>query len=201
MISYLQGKLLESHPQYIVVDVMGLGIQVLIPPSFYFELPVQGEDIVLNTYLQLKDEEPVLYGFRTLEERELFLMLISVSGVGPKVGLALLGHLSCSQLIRAIVEEDVNALICVPGIGGKTAKRLVYELNEKMEGHAEKMHGFISAPEIDVDSWTDVQQALLGLGYSSQDVARVKNSLGEKKNMGVEALFREALNFLAGRRL
>ncbi len=198
MLSYLQGKLLESHPRYIIVGVMGLGIQVVIPPSFYFELPAQGEEIVLYTYLQLKDEEPVLYGFRTREEKDFFLMLRGVSGIGPKVALALLGHLSCSQLRRAIVEDDVNALTCVPGIGGKTAKRLVYELSEKMLGRAEEVPAFLKTPETGGDSWTDVQQALLGLGYSPQEVARVRKTLGEKKNTGLEVLFREALNFLSG---
>ncbi len=199
MLSYIQGKLLESHPQYVIVGVMGLGIQVLIPPSFYFDLPALGEEITITTYLQLKDEELVLYGFRAKEEKDLFLMLTSISGVGPKVALALLGYLSCSQLRRAIVEEDINTLTCVPGIGGKTAKRLVYELHEKLVGQTEEIHGSLSNPEREVDSWSDVQQALLGLGYSSQEVARARKTLGEKKSIEVEILFREALNFLAGR--
>ncbi|MEW5921961.1 MAG: Holliday junction branch migration protein RuvA [Bacillota bacterium] len=195
MLSFLQGQLVEACPQHIIVQVGGLGIKVNIPPSFYFDLPGPGAEITVHTVLQLKDDEALLYGFHDSVERDFFKILTGVTGIGPKVALALLGHLTLPRLVRALETEDLQALSAVPGIGPKTARRLIYELKEKIA--TLKMEETGPLPTREVDSWLTVEEALLGLGYAPREIARARNLLG-KENGSVEEIFKKALSILAG---
>lgn len=199
MLTYIHAKLIEAQPQHVVVQVMGLGIQVLIPASLYFELPSEGEEIVLYTTLQVKEDGPTLYGFRTAAERDFFEILRGVSGIGPKAALSVLGHLSLNELYKALVNEDYQSLTSIPGIGGKTARRIVYELREKVEEQKIDIDALEPAVEAgeNIDNWSDVQEALLTLGYTSQEVNRAKKNLSHKLDSSVDLLFKEALNFLS----
>lgn len=183
--------------QHAVVEAMGLGFHVFIPASFYFQLPVPGSTVKIYTCLQIKDEEPVLYGFPGHNERDFFKMLLGVSGIGPKAALALLGHLSLSQLSGAILQEDLYTLTCIPGIGSKTAKRLVYELKDKINKRQAETTAPASGEESHTQYWDDVQQALLALGYSIQEVTRAKKALNGKEHLNMEELFKKTLAFLA----
>ncbi len=194
MLSYLQGTLCEAHPQYIVVQVGGLGVKALIPASFYFNLPQTGTALTVHTVLLIKDDEAVLYGFSDPAERDFFKIMLKVSGVGPKVALALLGHLTLPRLLSALNAEDLHALTSVPGIGKKIAQRLVYELKEKISSL--KLEGAISlSPEHD-GAWPTVEEALLGLGYSPKEIAQARGKLGEEQG-SVEELFKKALKLFA----
>ena len=199
MLTYIHAKLIEAQPQHVVVQVMGLGIQVLIPASLYFELPSEGEEIVLYTTLQVKEDGPTLYGFRTAAERDFFEILRRVSGIGPKAALSVLGHLSLNELYKALKNEDYQSLTSIPGIGVKTARRIVYELREKVEEQKidiDALEPAVGAGE-NIDNWSDVQEALLTLGYTSQEVNRAKKNLSHKLDSSVDLLFKEALNFLS----
>lgn len=198
MLSYLQGTLKECHPQYVVVDAMGLGFHVLIPASFYFQMPHPGQSVIVYTYLQIKDDGMMLYGFRSNEERDFFKMLLGVSGIGPKVALSLLGHLSMLQISDAIMQEDTISLTSIPGIGGKTAKRLVYELKDKVSAQYEDASDFgFKEQEGSSNYWQDVQQALIALGYSPQETNKAKKVLSKDANLSVEDLFKQALDLLS----
>ncbi len=197
MLSFLQGTLKECYPGYVVVEIMGIGFQIIIPASFYFQLPLPGNTVTIFTHLHVSDDGLLLYGFRSNEERDFFKMLLGVTGIGPKVALAALGHLSPNQISAAIVEEDLPALTGVPGIGSKTAKRLVYELKEKMNTWREKNDALPEGEEINPVAWRDVQQALTALGYSAGEVERAKKALAAEEAEGVEVLFKKALALLA----
>jgi len=201
MLTYIHAKLIEAQPQHVVVQVMGLGIQVLIPASLYFELPSEGEEIVLYTTLQVKEDGPTLYGFRNAAERDFFEILRGVSGIGPKAALSVLGHLSLNELYKALKNEDYQSLTSIPGIGVKTARRIVYELREKVEEQKidiDALEPAVGAGE-NIDNWSDVQEALLTLGYTSQEVNRAKKNLSHKLDSSVDLLFKEALNFLSSK--
>ncbi|MDO9533945.1 MAG: Holliday junction branch migration protein RuvA [Bacillota bacterium] len=198
MLSYLQGTLKECHPQYVVVDAMGLGFHVLIPASFYFQMPHPGQSVIVYTYLQIKDDGLTLYGFRSYKERDFFKMLLGVSGIGPKVALSLLGHLSMLQISDAIMQEDILSLTSIPGIGSKTAKRVVYELKDKVSAQYENEADFGFKEQGGSNNyWQDVQQALIALGYSPQETNKARKVLSRDGDLSVEDLFKEALDFLA----
>ncbi len=190
VLSYLQGILSEAYPQYIIVQVGGLGVKAFIPASFYFDLPETGAAVTVHTVMLIKDDEAVLYGFSDTAERDFFKIMLKVSGIGPKVALALIGHLTLPRLLSALNAEDVHALTAVPGIGNKTAQRLIYELKEKVA--ALKLDGTIPHSAEHGGSWPTVEEALLGLGYSPKEVAQARNRFGEEKS-SVEELFKKAL--------
>ncbi len=194
MLSFLQGNLVEACPQFLVIQVGGLGLKVNIPPSLYFDLPGPGAEITVHTAFLLKDDEAVIYGFRSPLERDFFKLLIKVSGIGPKVSLALLGHLSLHHLVKALEMEDIASLSVVPGIGQKTAKRLIYELKEKVTTFYKDNHSSVPAEEADL--WATLEAALLGLGYSQSEIARARKLLGKEKD-SVEAIFKKALHILS----
>ncbi len=196
MLYCLQGTLKECSPQHAVIEAMGLGFYVFIPASFYFQMPVPGSRVTIYTYLRLKDDEPVLYGFPGKKERDFFKVLIGVSGIGPKTALSLLGHLPLSQLFRAIVQEDLDALTRTPGIGNKTAMRLVYELKDKVD--KEQLDAGYPDPREKMceEHWEDVQQALQALGYSPKEINRAQKGIHEEEHSNLEELFKKALSFL-----
>jgi Holliday junction DNA helicase RuvA len=191
VLSFLQGKLKEKHPQHIIVQAGGLGFKIFIPTSFYFSLPGPEADVMVYTVLLLKDDGPLLYGFPGSTERDFFKTLLSVSGVGPKVALALLGHLTIQKFLNALHAEDAGAITAVPGIGIKTARRLIYELKEKLPVLETNEH----AGAIGTNNWLLVEEALLGLGYSSREVAHARDLLGAGDG-SVEELFKKTLALL-----
>ena len=195
MLSFLQGTIQECSPQHVIVEAMGLGFYVHIPASFYFQMPLPGNTVTIHTFLQIRDDQLILYGFRSNDERNFFKMLLSVSGIGPKIALALLGHLSLTEIARAIMQEDMHALMSIPGIGQKTARRLIYELKDKLKGW--QLESVAGAGGVIFDHWQDVQQALAALGYSSQEINRAKKELGTEEHLNIGELFKKALLFLA----
>ncbi len=196
MLSFLQGTLRECSPQHMIIETLGLGFYIHIPASFYFQMPLPGNTVTVHTFLQIKNEQLVLYGFRSNDERNFFKMLLDVSGIGPKIALALLGHLTLPETAGAILQEDMQVLTSIPGIGQKTARRLIYELKDKLQGWQLDGTGGITEG-IAVDRWQDVQQALVALGYSPREINKAKNKLSADEDLNIEDYFKKALLFLA----
>lgn len=196
MIAYLHGKLAESTPTHVVVECHGVGYSVFIPLSSYDKLPDRGADVKLLTYHHVvsQDGTQQLFGFVTADEREMFLLLISISGIGPKLAINILSSTSTWALRNAIASGDTETLSALRGIGKKTAERLVVELKDKIGGAAAfETKGRVATPE--EQKLTDAVLALVSLGYKQVDAHRAvlaaTEELGAKA--GVEELVRAAL--------
>ena len=162
MIGRISGALLEKHPPLILVDVNGVGYEIDVPMSTFFLLPAAGEAVSLYTHLAVREDAHVLYGFSTQEERRVFRQLLKISGVGPKLALAVLSGLSIAELAGAVQSGEAGRLTRIPGVGRKTAERLLLELRDKIEGPA----------VLPSRSSGDVLNALIALGYSEKEAAQ-----------------------------
>jgi Holliday junction DNA helicase RuvA len=189
MIAYLQGQLAEAAPTHVVVDCGGVGYSVFIPLSSYDKLPAKGSDVKLLTYHHVNSQDGTqqLFGFATAEEREMFLLLISVSGIGPRLACNILSSASITGLRNAIVAGDTKTLSSLRGIGKKTAERLVVELKDKVAGETK-------APPTD-PRLADAVSALVSLGYKQVDAHKAVVSAAGKLSAkaSVEELVRAAL--------
>lgn len=187
MIGRLSGVLVAKNPPQIVVDAGGVGYEVDVPMSTFFNLPATGEQVVLATHLVVREDAHVLYGFATLEERAAFRKLIRISGVGARTALSVLSGLSVADLAQAVTLQDTARLTKVPGIGKKTAERLLLELKGKL---ADALPA-----EAKIGSGNDVLNALLGLGYSEKEALNAVKGL--PAGLGVTEGIRAALKSLA----
>ena len=165
MIGRIQGILLQKNPPQLLVDCQGVGYEIDVPMSTFYNLPVVGEKVTLFTHLAIREDAHVLYGFGSLDERALFRQLIRISGVGARTALGLLSGLSVNDMSQAVALQDASRLTSIPGIGKKTAERLLLELKGKLET------GALSAISSSVqnDAMADIQNALLALGYSEKE--------------------------------
>ncbi len=188
MIHYLKGKLVAKSPTFVIVEVGGLGYRVNFPLSSYQALPPEGSTVSLYTHLQLKDDRISLYGFLKEEEKDFFLLLTSLSKVGPKSALRMLSSLSLPEFKKAVKAGDLNALVRIPGIGRKTAQRIVLELKDKIE--AEEPQG--SGKEV---LTKDAVAALTSLGYTRSEADKaVRGALSSvREEMDLPQLIKEAL--------
>ena len=162
MIGRLRGTLVDKSDGSVVVEVGGVGYIVAVTPRTLMNLPPRGEQAVLHTHLHVREDQLSLFGFDTTEDKDLFALLLGVSGVGPKVGLAILATMTPDQLRMAVVSGDTAALTAVPGIGKRSAEKLMVELRPKMEASINTTTG--SGP------MSDVREALSGLGYGPDEI-------------------------------
>ncbi len=190
MIAGLEGKLQSRSTDGAIIKVGGVSLQVYMPASTLSTLGAIGEAIHLHTHLHLREDNVALYGFATAEELELFRSLIGVSGVGPKVALAILSALNPGQLALAIASGNVDLLSSVPGVGPKMAGRLALELKGKLEGI------MVSAP---AEGDAEVVAALTSLGYSASEAASALASLPDSAELSVEEKIKLALQYFASR--
>ncbi|WP_284335921.1 Holliday junction branch migration protein RuvA [Comamonas sp. NoAH] len=167
MIGKLTGTLLEKNPPEVLVDCHGVGYEVQVPMSTFYNLPSLGEKIGLLTHFIVREDAQLLYGFATAQERQTFRALIKITGVGPRMALSLLSGLSIDELAQAVALQEVGRLVKVPGIGKKTAERLLLELKGKL-GDA-VVSG--AATQVKSDAQSDILQALLALGYNDKEAA------------------------------
>ena len=189
MIGRLSGTLAEKNPPQLIVDVNGVGYEVDVPMSTFYNLPGIGERVVLLTHFVVREDAQLLYGFLTHEERSAFRQLVKISGVGPRTALAILSGLSVTELAQAVSLQESARLVKVPGIGKKTAERLLLELKGKL-GDA------IAAPtSIANNAPGDILQALLALGYSDREAAAALKAL--PADVGVSEGIKLALKALA----
>lgn len=202
MIAHVSGKLIFKSPESVVVDVGGVGYEVFIPLSTFYGLPEQFEAVALNIHTHLKEDAIQLYGFLTHEEKQVFKLLISVTGVGPKLARNILSGIPVADLVAAISGGNRARLAAIPGIGAKSAERLILELKDKVKELA-AAYGKAAAgvmPSKDT-AFADVISALDNLGYKSaqaEDALRkVRDSLGAEA--AFERLFKETLKLLSKR--
>ena len=186
MIGRLSGKLLSKQPPQVLVDCSGVAYEVDVPMSTFYALPPAGDAVTLHTHLVVREDAQVLYGFATLEERAAFRQLIRITGVGARTALAVLSGLSVAELAAAVAMQDAARLTKVPGIGKKTAERLLLELKGKLQESA-------SGPSREKGS--DVLNALLSLGYSEKEALQAVKGLAP--GISVSEGIRAALKALA----
>jgi len=189
MIGQLTGILAARTPPQIVIDCHGVGYEVDVPMSTFYNLPQAGEKVSLLTHFVVREDAQILYGFSSAEEREAFRQLIKISGVGPRTALSVLSGMSVAELSQAITRQEAGRLVKVPGIGKKTAERLLLELKGKLGAD-------MGAPAHAVsDTQGDILQALLALGYSDKEAAASLKAL--PADVGVSEGIKLALKALA----
>ena len=163
MIGRLSGLLLDKNPAQLIVDCNGVGYEVGVPMSTFYNLPATGERVTLLTHMVVREDAQLLYGFGTTQERELFRELIKISGIGARTALAILSGMSVNDLAQAVTLQEVGRLTRIPGIGKKTAERLLLELKGKLGAELS------TTPGTEGESSNDVLSALLALGYSEKE--------------------------------
>ena len=190
MIGKLSGTLSDKNPPEVIIDCQGVGYEVLVPMSTFYNLPASGERVSLLTHFVVREDAQILYGFATAAEREAFRQLIRISGVGPRTALSVLSGLSVAELSQAVTQQEAGRLVKVPGIGKKTAERLLLELKGKLGADL----GPVSAAA-GSDSQNDILQALMALGYSDKEAAAALKGLAP--DIGVSEGIKLALKALA----
>ena len=202
MIALINGKIAYKGISHVVVDVQGVGYRIFIPLTTFYELPEAGQPVILHVHTQVKQDAINLFGFYTLQERELFQLMISVSGIGPKIAMNILSGIAAQELLQAISSGDLGKLVSVPGVGKKMAERLVLELKEKV---IKKM----MADQIPIADdrhkasqliKEDVLSALVNLGYKNN---MAKDALDKviqlsKEELTLDQLLKKTLKILAG---
>jgi Holliday junction DNA helicase RuvA len=191
MIAGLRGKLQTIGSNWAIIDVGGIGFQVYMPTSTLSTLGATGEEVELHTHLHLREDNATLYGFATAEELGLFQTLISVSGVGPKLALAMLSAMSAEKLAMAIATGSIDLLTMVPGIGRKTANRLILELRGKV--------AWLGAPAELAPEDTEVLAALTSLGYSVREATHAVATLPQDQKLSLEEKIKLALQYFGGK--
>lgn len=189
MIGRLRGDLVSVQGDSLIIDVAGVGYEVAVTSRAFLELPSLGSEIVLHTHLHVREDQMALFGFTAADERNLFRLLLGTSGIGPKVGLAILATMSADDLRRVVATDDVAALTSVPGIGKRTAQKLLLELRPKLEVPDGDLQ--ISGP------LSEVRSALEGLGYQSEEIGVALRDL--PADLPVGEMLRESLRRLGKR--
>jgi Holliday junction DNA helicase RuvA len=189
MIGRITGQLAEKNPPELLVDCQGLGYEILVPMSTFYNLPAVGETVSLLTHFVVREDAQILFGFGTAAERSAFRQLIKIAGVGPRTALGVLSGMSVQDLSQAVAAQDGARLVKVPGIGKKTAERLLLELKGKLGPDLGVTAAAVS------DAHSDIQQALMALGYSDKEAALALKSL--PRDVGVSEGIKLALKALA----
>lgn len=194
MIGSVRGILLAKQPPEIVVDVAGIGYELQVPMTTLFRLPPVGEEVRLLTHFAVREDAQVLYGFIDARDRELFRSLVRVSGVGPKLALAILSGMDADSFVRCVQRDDSGALVALPGVGRKTAERLLVEMRDRLGDWLEAAPGTgraaASAPP---DLAADAEGALVALGYKPAEASRLVAAVNEEGIADSEELIRRAL--------
>ena len=197
MIATLEGQLVEKHPTKVLVEVNGLGYEVHIPLSTYETLGEVGEPLRLHTHHYVREDLQQLFGFHSPEEKHIFSLLLSVSGIGPKSALGILSSIGSAELQRAIVQENVDLLVTAPGVGRKSAQRLIIELKEKMVKAGEVLSGEVST-DGGIDGGEAVM-ALVSLGYNKSTAEKTVAQIirqNSSSDLGLEECIKLALRAL-----
>lgn len=195
MIGRLRGVLVKKEPPALLVDVGGVGYELEAPMTTFYDLPATGETVTLFTHLVVREDAHLLFGFAREGQRRLFRNLLKVNGVGPRVALSILSGLSDEEFVRAIQQEDVDRLTRVPGIGKKTAERLIVEMRDKLAGEVSiEAPASSSAP---VDAVSEAVNALVALGYKPNEASRMVRGVSAQ-GLGTEEIIRQALKSVAG---
>ncbi len=191
MIAHLRGRLLSKHPNQAVVEAAGVGYEVNISIPTFSDLPAPGAEVALFIHTHVREDALALFGFLRPEEKQLFEKLISVSGIGPKLAITILSGMQAEAMVAAIKGNNVALLTRIPGIGKKTAERMVLELRDKLEGFG------VPAAAAASPGQEDGLSALVDLGYNRALAGKAVGQLGNRADVAFDALFRHALAALA----
>ncbi|KGP76268.1 ATP-dependent DNA helicase RuvA [Desulfosporosinus sp. Tol-M] len=198
MIGMLRGKVWEIQAERLVIDVNGTGYLLTVPYGLLAQ-SCPGQELIVYTHVIIREDDISLYGFSSLEEKQLFLEMLSVSGIGPKAAIALLSNFGAIQIESAILSENINLLTKVPGIGKKTAQRLILELKEKFKGHVSLPTGGESFPVPSPLMHSEALQTLLALGFGLDEARQALGQvLKDSGDLTTEEQVKKALRTLAG---
>ncbi|WP_154139942.1 Holliday junction branch migration protein RuvA [Photobacterium damselae] len=203
MIGRLRGTVLEKQPPEVLLEVGGIGYEVQMPMSCFYELPEVGQEAIIFTHFVVREDAQLLYGFNKKSERELFREVIKANGVGPKLGLAILSAMTASQFVLSVEQEDITTLVKIPGVGKKTAERLLVEMKDRLKGWGEgdlftpaqdtaASNAPIQNPSSQARAEDEAVSALVALGYKPQQASKVVSQVAQPK-MSSETIIREAL--------
>jgi Holliday junction DNA helicase RuvA len=198
VIGRLTGTLVRKEPPSLLVDVNGVGYELEAPMSTFYDLPPTGERLTLYTHLVVREDAHLLYGFSRESQRQLFRSLLKVNGVGPRVALAVLSGLSEPELMQCLAHEDIARLTKVPGIGRKTAERLVIELRDRVDLVAVPPGTAARPASLPVDPAQEAVSALIALGYKPNEASRAVTATSPSPDARSEDIIRQALKGLAG---
>jgi holliday junction DNA helicase RuvA len=199
MIGRLRGQLLDKRAPWLLLEVAGVGYEVEAPMTVFYQLPEPGQEVVLFTHFVVREDAQLLYGFCSRFERELFRALIRVNGVGPKLALAILSGMEAERLVRCIESQDSSTLVKIPGVGKKTAERLLIEMSDrlaKLDGVPTSLPG-MTATAAPLDAVADAVAALESLGYRLRDAQAAVAKVADAETLSSEMLIRQALKGLA----
>jgi Holliday junction DNA helicase RuvA len=195
MIGSLRGVLVAKQPPEILVEVGGIGYELQVPMTTLFQLPALGQEVALVTHFAVREDAQVLYGFIDARDRELFRNLVRVSGVGPKLALAILSGMDADSFVRCVQRDDSASLVALPGVGRKTAERLLVEMRDRLKGWLEDAAIPAAAPTAGrpADITADAEGALVALGYKPAEAARLVAAVNDDSIGDSEELIRRAL--------
>jgi Holliday junction DNA helicase RuvA len=196
MIGYLRGVLVRKEPPALLLEVGGVGYELEAPMTTFYELPAVGETVALHTHLVVREDVHLLFGFARESQRRQFRALLKVSGIGPRVALAVLSGLNESDLARCVAEENVARLTQVPGIGRKTAERLIVELRDKLSHEPAAMPSVASVASDVRDPVAEAVSALIALGYKPPEASRAVRGVSHE-GLSTEEIIRQALMAMA----
>jgi Holliday junction DNA helicase RuvA len=198
MIGRIRGILVSKQPPDILVEVGGVGYELQVPMTTLFQLPEIGSEVSLVTHFVVREDAQLLYGFFAERDRTLFRQLIKVSGVGPKLGLTILSGMDSSSFARCVQRDDISSLVALPGVGKKTAERLLIEMRDKMKDWF--IHSGVDEAQLDgvsgtpfIDIVADAEGALIALGYKPQEASRMVAAVNDDEAKDSEDLIRRAL--------
>lgn len=200
MISYIRGELVSIEDEKVVIDVNGVGVGIFMPGQAMNMLPAIGEEVKLHTYMNVREDAMQLFGFLTRDDLNVFKLVIGVSGIGPKGGLSILSHLSPDELRFAVMSHDVKAISGAPGIGKKTAEKLIIELKDKLsiedvlERTVERDSHAVSSTNNQIH--TEAVQALVALGYGNTEALKAVKKVDTSEDMTVEDVLKQALKYI-----
>ncbi len=196
MIGYLRGHIIDKEPPWLVMDVGGVGYELEASMNTFYAIADLTEEVSLHTHMVVREDAQLLYGFASLSERALFRSLLKVNGVGPRVALAILSTLSAQEFAVCVQNEDTATIVRVPGIGKKTAERLIVEMRDRLPVVSGATEGVLAQPNVASNS-SDAISALIALGYKPADASRVVRGLPDVDAMPRETIIRQALKALS----
>jgi len=197
LIGRIRGRLVEKQPSLLLVDVQGVGYEIEVPFSTSFALSELNQDIILHTHLVVREDAQLLYGFSTVKDRDLFRLLIKINGVGPKLALTILSGLDSTQLARCVRDDDAATLVKLPGVGKKTAERLLIELRDKLKDWGLPETDLLGGEEVNLEKSAssvieEAESALIALGYKPQEASKAVSAT-KAEGLSSEELIRLAL--------
>ncbi len=201
MIARINGTLIQKTPVSLIVEAMGVGYEVFVPLTTFYELPEVGEKIVLHIYTQVREDAITLFGFISQREKDIFQLLITVNGIGPKLAMNILSGTDPQELIRSVSRGDLNRLVRIPGVGKKMAERIIFDLRDKKIAEVSGSQADDKPSEPDVQEMKDdALSALMNLGYRNQAVQDVLDQVFKEvkeEEMSLDILLKKTLKILA----